>query len=105
MPATSMACPTSPSDTSKAKRWPRASELRAHNAPSPGAEPTATAPHSQSTTPTSREGIDCLVRTFEKLARALHKAHERGLIHRDVKPGNIMITPDGEPVILDFGLA
>jgi formylglycine-generating enzyme required for sulfatase activity len=41
----------------------------------------------------------------EKASRALHEAHERGLVHRDVKPGNIMVTKAGEPVVLDFGLA
>jgi eukaryotic-like serine/threonine-protein kinase len=38
-------------------------------------------------------------------ADALHAAHEAGVVHRDVKPGNLMITPDGRPVWLDFGLA
>jgi len=42
---------------------------------------------------------------IERVARALHVAHEAKLIHRDIKPGNIMLTADEEPVILDFGIA
>jgi len=40
-----------------------------------------------------------------KLADTLHHAHEQGVIHRDVKPGNIMLDRDGEPHVMDFGLA
>ncbi|MEZ6197894.1 MAG: tetratricopeptide repeat protein [Planctomycetota bacterium] len=46
-----------------------------------------------------------VARFIETVARALHAAHEAGLVHRDIKSGNIMIDREGQPVILDFGLA
>jgi serine/threonine protein kinase/Tfp pilus assembly protein PilF len=39
------------------------------------------------------------------LAETLHYAHERGLVHLDVKPSNVLIAADGEPLLLDFHLA
>jgi len=39
------------------------------------------------------------------IAQALDSAHRAGIIHRDLKPSNIRITPDGIPILLDFGVA
>jgi serine/threonine-protein kinase len=38
------------------------------------------------------------------LGRAMHTAHQAGLVHRDLKPGNILLTADGTPKVTDFGL-
>src|SRR6185295_14848964 len=40
-----------------------------------------------------------------KLARAVHYAHARGILHRDIKPGNILLDANGDPHLTDFGLA
>jgi len=40
-----------------------------------------------------------------KVARTVHYAHEHGILHRDIKPGNILLDQKGEPHLTDFGLA
>src|SRR5205823_12943994 len=40
-----------------------------------------------------------------RLARTVHYAHEHGVLHRDIKPGNILLDAEGEPHLTDFGLA
>jgi len=54
---------------------------------------------------TARSDLLAVVELMESVARAVHHAHERGLVHRDIKPGNVMVAADGRPVVLDFGLA
>jgi serine/threonine protein kinase len=49
--------------------------------------------------------IDDVVGIMFKCARALHYAHSRGVVHRDVKPSNIMLTTDSDVRIIDFGIA
>lgn len=46
-----------------------------------------------------------VVAWFAALADSLHRAHEAGVVHRDLKPGNVMLDADERPVLLDFGLA
>jgi len=48
---------------------------------------------------------EALLELLVKVARGLHYAHEQGILHRDVKPQNILVDESGEPRLADFGLA
>ena len=49
--------------------------------------------------------VDLLVRLGSALARTVAEMHRRGVLHRDVSPANIVVSPDGEPCLVGFGLA
>lgn len=55
--------------------------------------------------PLGREGVRGMVELVVKIAGAVEYAHQRAVIHRDLKPGNIVLGEGGEPRVLDFGLA
>lgn len=53
----------------------------------------------------NRLSVHQRLRLFCRVCAAVQSAHQNLVIHRDLKPGNILVTPSGEPVLLDFGIA
>ncbi len=50
-------------------------------------------------------GVEDSLAITQKVANALDYAHGHGVIHRDIKPGNILLSEQGEPLVADFGIA
>ncbi len=55
--------------------------------------------------PASKRRFDSIARLAAEVADALHHAHEHGVIHRDIKPGNLLLSKEGHLLVADFGLA
>jgi len=53
----------------------------------------------------SGDSLRNLVHAIAAVATALQHTHEAGIVHRDVKPSNVLLRPDGTPVLMDFGIA
>ena len=49
--------------------------------------------------------VDQRLELFRKICSAVQYAHQNLLVHRDLKPANILVTSEGEPKLLDFGIA
>ncbi|MCX6969597.1 MAG: protein kinase [Verrucomicrobia bacterium] len=77
-------------------------EERSSRDEAPQAEEEATAPRPKETRILP---IEQTLNMFLKVCEAVQFAHEHGVLHRDLKPGNILLREDGEPLVADFGLA
>jgi predicted Ser/Thr protein kinase len=78
--------------------------------PSLAAEISALQPEAESEKPSLLKAKDgqlpeTAARLIQTLAEALAHAHERGVVHRDIKPQNILLDKDAQPYLVDFGLA
>ena len=101
------------SDRSPHRRQPRSSEHRSRsstwaaprNVPASSSRSSSTAPTLPRRLKQSRLSLHEAVELVATVAEALHYAHKQGLVHRDIKPGNILLDKSGKPFVADFGLA
>ena len=74
-------------------------------APATSSRSTSTAPTLPRRLKQSRLSLHETVELVATVAEALHYAHKQGLVHRDIKPGNLLLDTSGKPFVADFGLA
>jgi serine/threonine protein kinase/Flp pilus assembly protein TadD len=86
---------------SKRRSVPEVSEVE----PTPDEPVRTVATHSPLNVLATLKYADAILLTIARIAEGLQHAHERGLVHQDLKPANILITDEGMPLILDFNLA
>src|SRR5262249_16928831 len=91
--------PTSHSDVAFEKTWSSTSEaVGSERGTTPVPDPPRPPP------PQAACDEPRLRRALKQLALGLHALHSAGMVHRDVKPSNILVTGDGRVVLVDFGL-
>ncbi len=79
--------------------------LQLRQRPKPFAMTTLVEVLGHEVSPGVRSSVEWFVRLGIRIARSLGEVHRHGLVHRDVKPSNILLRADGTPVLADFGLA
>ena len=93
-------------DTNDIEYVPRPPALKLNNGPAPVSYHTHESDSSsRAEQPSIPKTKQITLSLFQRLAAALHHAHNHGVVHGDIKPANILIRLDGEPALFDFNLS
>jgi serine/threonine protein kinase/tetratricopeptide (TPR) repeat protein len=90
---------------SRKTRAQRGSTTVTTGSPRPATELRPTSPVPTGLPPTLVRDADSVLRVLSQLAAGLAHAHGRGILHLDIKPGNVLLADTGEPMLLDFNLS